>query len=534
MLKEEKEKNLKESFNIDNLINNTNENSLFINNENEIEKEKEREKEKDKLINSFTEKEKIVFYDDLNKIINNAGFNLITYKVIFFSFLCCFIAGFNISFFGNIATAFKQYHKISDGLLSFISSLVFIGMLIGYFTIIFCLKFWTRRQLILISLIGITLSNLIMSLINNIVMFAIFRTIGSMFSAYYIIVNMTIYSEYLPVKFRSFMINIIWCGFNLGGIYFLLFCKVYIPNLSYDPLNNKTPQNFHMAIFTIFYVELLTIIFVYFFCKDSPRNLILNNKLEEAGEILEYYVNIKLTKEELDAIHYNLLNTGENRRGKKYNDYKLLFSRRYLKLTLLLIAVFFLYNFSSYGMNIALPIILKTNESSLNKVLKTREINDLIIYTLIHIPLIPAIISEIKSIGRKYSQIVLIIISIIVGIFALIFKNHYYIFIFASVALYSYSHNIQEAWINEILPTKIRDSGLGIFKGFGKIGAIISQFVFVGVAKIGMDITLYTYFISLIIIIIFICFLPKNEIIDLDSELDIDESSEDDNNQKTL
>ena len=74
---------------------------------------------------------------------------------------------------------------------------------------------------------------------------------------------------------------------------------------------------------------------------------------------MEYYVNRKLTNEEIDAIYNNILNTGENNKIKKHTDYKLLFSKRYLRMSLLMMACFFLYSFSMYGINVSLPIILK-------------------------------------------------------------------------------------------------------------------------------------------------------------------------------
>jgi MFS family permease len=289
----------------------------------------------------------------------NAGYNIVTFKVILFTFIYCIFDGFMLSYFVNIATAFKTYYKISNGLLSFVSSISFLGSGIGSVMITFILKIMNRRQIILYSLIGITISNLLISLIDNIVIFVIFRFIGSVFLGFYMVLIFIILTEYLPVNYRGFVLNIVWVGCNIGAVYFLLFCKVYIPNLSYDPLDNKTPHNFHMAIFSILFIEIITIIIHYFFLKDSPRNLILENKMEEAGEILEYYVNRKLTKEELDEIYFNLTNNGENKYTKKLENFNLLFSKRYLKITILMMSIFFLYNFSVSGMNVSSSYYIK-------------------------------------------------------------------------------------------------------------------------------------------------------------------------------
>lgn len=170
------------------------------------------------------------------------------------------------------------------------------------------------------SALGLLISNLLISLIDDIIIFIIFRFLGSIFLGIYLVLIFCILTEYLPVRFRGFILSFVWSGIYIGTIYFLLFCKVYIPKLSYDPLDTKTPQDIHKAIFSIIYVEVINLILIYFFLKDSPRNLLMNNKNEEAGEILEYYVNRKLTKEELEAIYDNIINTGENKHGKNNSD----------------------------------------------------------------------------------------------------------------------------------------------------------------------------------------------------------------------
>ena len=154
-------------------------------------------------------------------------------------------------------------------------------MAVGSYTVGLCLKIMNRRQVILMSVIGISISNLLIAVVHNIMIFAVFRFIGTVFLGYYTVIIFSIQAEYLPVRFRGFVMNFIWLAWNIGGIYFLLFCKIYIPNLSYDPLDKTTPQDFNAAIFSIFYVEIINLVLVFFFLKDSPRNLFINNKKEE-------------------------------------------------------------------------------------------------------------------------------------------------------------------------------------------------------------------------------------------------------------
>ena len=111
----------------------------------------------------------------------------------------------------------------------------------------------------------------------------------------------------------------------------------------------------------------------YFFLKDSPRNLFLHNSLEEAGEILDYYVGRKLTNDEIKKIQFNFLNTGENSRGKKYSGIRIFFSQRFLKLTILTMLNSFIFFLLTYGIDIAIPVMLHEQKEDL---LSTNVIDD--------------------------------------------------------------------------------------------------------------------------------------------------------------
>jgi MFS family permease len=474
-----------------------------------------------------------IIHNDLNKIMENSGYNLVTFKAIFFAFLFCFIEGFCMLFFSNIATAFQQYYQISNEMICFISAILFLGIGLGCTTVSLLLKIMTRRNIILMSVFFLLLSYTIIGLIRNLIVFIIFRFISSIFLGFYMVLTFGILAEYLPVRFRGFIMNFIWYNFKLGAIYFLLFCKVYIPNLNYDPSNKTIPQDFHTAIFSIVYVEFIALLLIFFFLKDSPRNLFINNKKEEAGEILEYYVKRKLTNEELDAIYNNLINSGENLKIAKKTDYKLLFSRRYLKFTIIMFAIFFLFCFNFYGINISLPIILEkiiSSEKNSKEKKSPKEINSLINYYLIMMisALLTGVIAELKFIGKKYSEIILISTATIFSILSLIFKSHFQIFISISMMLNSGCFNLHISWTAEIIPTKIRDLGFGFFLGGSRVGAFISQFIFYEIAKVNTYSVIYIYTISLLVVSVLLMLLAKNEIGDLDSTLELANDTSDD------
>merc|ERR1712032_913118 len=137
-------------------------------------------------------------------------------------------------------------------------------------------------------------------------------------------------------------------------------------------------------------------------------------------------------------------NSGENKNGKSKSDYRLLFSKRYLKLTILMTSVFFMYYFATFGLNISIPIILKNIQDKNNLISKHHPkkhydpINNLILFTFLNIPLLPAILAENKTLGKKYSQIIFIIVSLIFSSTAIIFPKYFYVLIFSSSAFIHY------------------------------------------------------------------------------------------------
>ena len=80
--------------------------------------------EKSEILNT---NEGQIKYDNLNKIIEDSGYNLFTFKAMFFCLMFVILEGFYLTYFGNIASAFQNYYQISNSYLSFISSLCFLG-----------------------------------------------------------------------------------------------------------------------------------------------------------------------------------------------------------------------------------------------------------------------------------------------------------------------------------------------------------------------------------------------------------------------
>jgi MFS family permease len=532
------------------------------------------EKEKDKDKDNYEENSNLK-YKSITEIIDSSGYNLTTIKIIFFAFIFVMEEGFILSYFGNISTAFKQYYQLSDAALEFISSLSFLGMGIGNIIVVFLLKILSRRNIILLSIIGLLITHLNLCLIKTLVAFAISRFLNSIFLGFYMVLMFNILTEYLPTHYRGFFLNAVWIGWNIGAIIFLLLCKIFIPGLSYNSYNTTEPQDFYAAIFHFVYVYIFNFIIAVFFLEDSPRNLLVNNEKERARNVLKNYIGRELSKEELEKLQYDILNSGENKHHTEENSIGLnqLFSKRMFMLSILMMLVFFFLSFSTYGINVAIPIIIKKIEElkikkflgnqgkgNLNRNLNINinpqsnisntsnlrmynynyphsygygnshdcQVNSLIIIYSITASssIIGGIMAEMRSLGKKYCEIILFSLSLLFASMCPFFLFHFEILISISVSLLITAFNLHISWTGEILPTKLRDFGFGLFISMTRFGGFFTQYVFISVAHLNFQLTIWIYILSILILLVLITFLPRNNVIELDSELELDEMKE--------
>lgn len=509
-----------------NTINNQNSDTLnLLNKENENENE--------------NEDNETIFHNNLNKIMNDSGYNLITFKIIFFGVLYVFLEGYKLTYFGSISKDFKERYKISESFLSFISSLNFLGMFIGNITISFLLKLMNqkKRQVVILCTICLLICDFCVTMFNNLALFITFRLLGSIFMGFYSVLIMTILTEYLPLFLRGFVLNFVWFGWSFGSIYFLLILKIFFPLLYFDKNDSNNFNKFNNANFSIVYIHFVNVILALFFFEDSPRSLFMNNSKDKAGKILKYYVKRDLKNEELFAIHYNLINKGENKHCKKLSDFGLLFSQRYLLNTIFTMLVFFFFSFSMYGMNIALPALLESKEEKekhKNK-LELAELDYMILFysVLALSSFLGGVLSEIKIIGVKYSEMIVITLSFLITFFGVLLANKlYWIFTICALLIKS-AFNLQISWSAVTLPTKFRTTGFGLFLACTRLGGFISQFAFNGLNK-DTTVTIVMFFLSLIGIVASIYYIPKSEIEELDCELDLEDNVDDDNKEEKL
>lgn len=471
-------------------------------------------KESDNGINSN-------FWGDLNEIIGSCGYNWNVYKILIIYFVFYMTDGYLTNYFMNITTALQKYYNISNGLIGFISSAFFIGTILGNICMVI-FENVDRLKFLVWSGVIVLITNVASSLIHSVVLFIIVRIVSGFLIGFNEIFIGNITVEYLPLKLRDFLLNSLWCGWTVGIIIFLLFCKIFCPELSYNENDTNTPQNFYMAITLGNIIILINAILYILFLRDSPRNLLYNNKKEEAGKILKEYIGRELTEEELESMRDKIANQSENKYGKDQNKLKLMFSKRYIKITIVFIFIYLLKAINYLGIYVAVPILLNdesNNDKTLNKLILFNGF-DLITH------IVSGILSEIPNLNKKNLIMILLSISFIIGIVAIFCQNSFYIILNISMTCFNIGLNIILVWTMEILPTSTRDFGFGVFFIFFRIGSISSQFIYIFLAKSSFVATLLTYSCINLILVVLFYLLPNTQKAELDSELNFEENEE--------
>ena len=465
-------------------------------------------------------------YDSIEEIIDKGGYNFMTFKIIIITSVMIIADGFYLSYFNNMLNPFKNYYNItSDVAIQFIAGLNFLGMGIGSLISGFLTRSFSRITLIYFSCFSILAFHLCLSLIDNVYIFSISRLIIAIFLGLFLILQLSILTEYLPVFFRPFVLNVIWIFWAIGAIYFLLMCKIYIPSLEYDKTKPIDDQNFHKAILQFHYVLILLILLVIFFLKDSPRNLIINNEIDKAKEILNYYTNNKITEENIENIRVRLLTAGENQFYDKEKGIRELFKPRIRNFMILMMTAFFFISFGFYGLNGTTAGIIKNiNEQIYLKFGEKKEtVDGLILIFIISCigNIIGGVFSEIKHFGRKNSEIFFFSISTLCAILALIFLKSANILLAFSLSFYGASFNMHITYSEEIFPTKIRDFAMGLLFFMTRMGGFTCQFIFIPMLKFNPLFPVYIYIGITLILIVILFFLPHDNDNELDSVIEI-------------
>lgn len=442
-------------------------NSYNNNNSRRIELKEESQRE----LASFGAVDKTQF-TILDRIINDYGYGWEVNKIIFSAFLCFILNGYLTTSYCSFMLGFKKKFDLTNNQISFIGMGFCLSKFVTNFLIGFLTNLLGRMFVLKFSLIFTFFCNLSISLFCEYKIIVIVEFINGFFAGIFEITSFNVACEFIPVRFRGWILLTIWNGYNVG---------VLFPNLiMFRTMPEHDPSGLPKTLYLCSLVILLCTIFSCVFYTDSPRNYIINGKYDDAINILKRMKkNDEFFTEEIKREIYNSV-PPKTISDFSLSNYKEVFEHGMFTTGVLLLFICFNGTMINDGFQLVLNLILEKVKQS-DKSAHTRTIlMENIIINSIALPsnLIVGAFTEFKILGRKYTQSVGFFIMGTVMIPVIINPNYASTF-FIFFMFFTCITNMVNVYVSEVYPTKIRDWALGMIQGSGYLGSFIAQYLFV-------------------------------------------------------
>lgn len=382
---------------------------------------------------------------------------------------------------------------------------------------------------------------------NNIYQYAVCRITFGFGVGISITAASALTTEITSSKSRAWMLNVIWLFFPLGELYcsvianFLLVNDNEIVLNSFNKIQNSSSLNFNnssqydSSIFSfdstnfnntinqnitndvyifnginiknldkwrklMLLVALPCILstIVSFFVSESPRYLLNKEKYTQAFKIIDY-INIANNKPILSEEDKHILikeqidiNSRNYKSINAFDNYKQLFKDKYLYTTLLISGIYFVMATSWGGLSIIMPKVIGQKEKEKSIKYNTPEdkhkaYTTFIISAFLEIPctLLASFLAEIKILGRKGALMLSFALCFIPCTLIVIHVHGFSVFLIITRFLTTIPFGIAYIYNNEVFPTNIRSTALGVLGGMSRISAISSPFIMFALLDIG-------------------------------------------------
>jgi MFS family permease len=434
----------------------------------------------------------------IDKIFEEKGYSGFTLMHIILTFSILAVEGLHMTLFSSMIIPLSSLYALSENDIKFLSSILFVGVGIGsLFSGAISSKF-SRIKIINIFLFVIYICNIGLAFSDNFILFSIFRFIIGLGLGMIVPMSLNLLTECLPITNRSLVLNFVWIAFSLGNLYNLMIMLGIMPYLETSKVKD--------TVLLCSLCPLIVFLINYFNLTDSPRNLIINNKEDEAIKILE-----KISKKKIDDIKRSIIisqvKSGIN--NEEPSKLKEIFNKKNKKLTSLLIIIWFFNSMIGYGPGLISSLTISSlgmTENFTNYEIITNQI----IICIICSPstYLGGILSEISFLGRNRSTILGYFVSLIFINLAIFYPNYFTLMFGLSQAFASIAFNINTTYSCEVYPTKIRDNALGFLFFATRVGGFSSQIMYLAMNNIGIWIPYYFTIVITIINIAFIYLLP--------------------------
>jgi AAHS family benzoate transporter-like MFS transporter len=447
----------------------------------------------------------IIYYDDkpvIDQILDNKGYDTNTFLNISLTFLILCIEGLHMSLFSCMIIPLTNYYSLSSYMLKIISGSIFIGVGLGSLTSGSLALKYGRPLTINWFLVIIFISNVLISISDNYLVFLVFRFIIGYGLGVIVPMSLNFLTEYLPIQNRALVLTSVWVGFAVGNLYLLLLMLWVMPNFEIE--------NVQLTLYLTCLFPLFTLIMTKIYMEDTPRNLILRGKSNEGIYLLE-----KMSKSEINKkydLKIRIIREVQMGINKDLNsEVSTIFTNpSFCLLSVLLAMIWFIDSVICYG-----PFVVSTLTMQNLGIVENNEgysqiiINQIII-CLINAPsnIIGGILCELSFLGRNKSTLISLFFGVFFTCLLLQYPKDFTFYFSLSQAFASIAFNITTTYTCEVYPTRIRDQALGFMFFCTRLGGFLSQILFLTINEHGMWDPYYATVILICINIFFILLIP--------------------------
>jgi putative MFS transporter len=431
---------------------------------------------KDVLIHQSEKPDESSGFTSIQEIFNKCGYGAYTFKYIIVTYCAIMCYGLHLSLYAVARIPMNKAYNLTDLEQKFCSAIVFLGLAIGSFVLSIIKDAQKHRKMILVIFSSVmTAFHLLTALVFNPIVLIISRFFIGACIGVTLPGSYSLMVEHFPVKIRSFVLGIVWTAYTIARFALLIVMLIVMPNLEEDQTQT--------VMLVMIVIPAIALILSLLLVNDSPRNLIIHGKDDEAFKVLEGMIGRDLSFNEKQNI-VNDVHQGINKDME--GTIKDMFSSKLLRSSVCVIVIWSLHGLIFYG-------TLLTSTSTIKDIGGTdpKSNHDIIIdHCIIASQLIPpmvvvAILTEVKIFGRTKSYLLTYIIGAIFMLLAPLIPSQFALLYGLSSSFMGSGNNLSNSYASELYPTKVRNVALSFLYFTSRIATSISQILFLWIYDIG-------------------------------------------------
>lgn len=407
----------------------------------------------------------------IDELLDEIGYTYYHYFLLFILILIFFADGTEVLVISLILKSLEKEWQLSPVSKAFLASSAFIGLMIGSFFTSKVLDLYGRKKFLITGSVIVLIFGFLSAFSQKSWQLFIFRLLTGFGIGMQIPAATVLATETIPNYNRSHYLTNMWIAFPVGELYVCVIALIFMPEFEYNQWRT-------VLLFCL--IPTVLCLVGSFLLFESSRYYLSYKKKEEAKEILRSLAklsrNAKLTEIRLLEI---VEETNDNPLNKYESDYKQLFSKRFLRLTINTWFIWFIVGVTQYINVYMLPQILAFLHPKSKFQPKGLVFKDIIISNLISLPktLIAGFLSEVPFLGRVRSICLLFCLTIIASILVFIDVNHIHIYGGLIKLSASGVSAIMKVYCTEAYPTKIRGLGYGTGYSISRLGGVTAPFI---------------------------------------------------------